>query len=224
MLLAQNVTLSALQNLLDFFQVSFGCPHVQPVSCLSLVQRLSVLVTLISVDTAEGKETGKCEREMTGNRPKVKSFLHTSLEKECKSACKTISEYKLVCVWLLTDFQWEIFGWSYCHPQPSALPCTFNRYGSLQGRGIWSAPKSACGSPLCSARCIREAFFCPGDVCQGRGRWFQLVETSGGVSLTDLIHSLFQGQKVIKLQLLQSDIKGNTCFIQCVFNGWKCSQ
>lgn len=79
---------------------------------LSLIQRLLVLVSLISMDTAEGKETGKCEREITGDRPKVKSFLYSSLEKECKSACKTIHEYKLVRVWLLTDLQWEIFGWS----------------------------------------------------------------------------------------------------------------
>lgn len=45
-----------------------------------------------------------------------------------------------------------------------------------------------------------------------------------GESARDLIHLIFQGQKVIKLQLLKSDVRGNTCFIQCVFNWWKCSQ
>lgn len=117
----------------------------------------------LRVDTAEGKEIGKCEREMTGDRQKLKSFIYISLEKEWKRACKIISEYKLVLVRLLTDLQQEIVGWSYCHPQPSALPCTFNRYGSPQGRDIWSACKSACESLLFSAQCIKEACFCLGE-------------------------------------------------------------
>lgn len=45
-----------------------------------------------------------------------------------------------------------------------------------------------------------------------------------GESARDLIHSVFQGQKLIKLQLLKFDKKGNACFMQCVFNWWKCSR
>lgn len=114
----------------------------------------------LRVGTAEGKEIGKCKREMIWDRQKLKSFMRISLEKDWKRAYRIISEYKWVLIRLLTDLQQEIFGWSYCHPQPSALPCTFNRYGSPQGRDIWYACKSACESLLFSAQCIKEACFC----------------------------------------------------------------
>jgi len=45
-----------------------------------------------------------------------------------------------------------------------------------------------------------------------------------GESARGLIHWVFQGEKLMKLQLLKSDKKGDTCFIQCVFTWWKCSE
>lgn len=36
----------------------------------------------LGVDTAEGKEFGKCRREIPGDRQKLKTSIHISLEKE----------------------------------------------------------------------------------------------------------------------------------------------
>lgn len=133
-LLIQSVRLSALHILFNFLHMSFSCPCVSS----EIPQfRIKAVILVTTEQTAKGKKVWKRKREMTGYTNKQKSFIHISLVKEWKNANKIVSENKLFLFRSLTDWPTGC-----CHPQPSALPCTFNRYGSPQGRDIWSPCKS----------------------------------------------------------------------------------